>query len=80
MELGEYMYTVQLYEKCDRYMYYRTVLIFRGSKCLQIAVFDNFFENFFCKYAVEAGDGAKCQNFSWNIFANGIEFTKITKI
>ena len=32
------------------------------------------------KYTVEAGDGAKCQNFRWNIFVDGIEVTKIVKI
>ena len=41
---------------------YRIPVIFRGSKFSQIAVFDNFVETF-CEYAIEAGDGAKCQNF-----------------
>ena len=34
----------------------------------------------FREYAVEAGDGAKCQSFRLNIFANGIELAKIVKI
>ena len=60
-------------------MWYCIALIFRGSKFSRIAVFDNFVEKI-REYAVEAGDGAKCQNFQWNIFTNDIEFAKIAKI
>ena len=39
------------------------LLLFRGSKFSRIAVFVNFFRKKKSEYAVEAGDGAKCQNF-----------------
>ena len=52
-------------------------LYFAGQNFCKLLFLTISFKTFW-EYAVEAGDGAKCQNF--HIFVNGIEFAKIMKI
>ena len=76
MELDQF--SVECSGSCTS-IQYRIALIFHRSKFLRIAVFDILV---FLKIHIhfKAGDGAKCQNFRWNNFANGIKFVKIAKI